>query len=203
MSLDKLGILGGTFSPPHNAHMLLATFAYSQYGLDKILMIPGSVPTPGKHGLPVANYHRFNMACLAAKEVSYLEVLDWELSENGPVYTIQTLRRLQKKYPKTKLFFIAGTDIISTIDIWREPQEIVKLANIILAERCGVSIEQAMQALQKVGCSDDKAHPLDFPRIDVSSSMVRERLKKGQDCTYLVPGPVLRYIKTNKLYMED
>lgn len=203
LSYGSLGIIGGTFSPPHNVHMLLATFAYSQYCLDKILMFPSSVPTLGKKELPVANHHRFNMTYLAAKEVPYIEVFDWELSSKIPVYTIQTLRRLKKIYSKTKLLFIAGSDIISTIESWREPCEVVKLVDIILSERLGVPIEQAVQSLKKIGCNDDKIHLLDFPRIDVSSTMIRNRLRKNQDCTYLLPKAVLQYIKTNKLYTED
>jgi len=198
---SRIGILGGSFSPPHNAHLALGIFAKDQFDLDVVFVIPGSTISLGKTEKPIANHHRYNMAVLACKNVDFFHVLDCEL-QNNPVYTVQTLKSLRKKYTRAELFFIAGADNFKNIDSWHEPQEIAKLTSFIIAPRNDFLFE-AFDSLKKVGTDTKNIFTLDFPRIDVSSTMIRERLRKDLGCSYLVSDAVLRYIKINRLFKED
>lgn len=198
--MSKVGILGGSFSPPHNAHLLLATFAKSQFNLDYILVIPGTTFNSDKNEEPVAPYHRFNMACIAASNVEFLKVSDCEL--NGKSYTVDTLRRLKASQKNDEFHFIGGSDNLRHFAHWKEPQEIVKLTKFIIAQRFGSTFEEARDAMLSCGAPKENILRLDFPNIEISSSMVRQRLRDCLDCTYLLQEGVLRYIKANRLYKE-
>lgn len=198
--MSKVGILGGSFSPPHNAHLLLATFAKSQFDLDCVLIIPGTTFNADKLEEPVAPHHRYNMACIAALNVEFLKVSDCEL--NGKTYTVETLRRFTSTQKNDEYYYIGGSDNLKHFAKWREPREIVKMATFIIAERFGSTFEEARDAIVSSGAPSDNVSKLDFPRIDISSSMIRQRLYRNLDCTYLLQEGVLRYIKANRLYKE-
>lgn len=198
--MNKVGILGGSFSPPHNAHLMLAIFAKSQFELDCILVIPGTTFNPDKNEEPVAPYHRFNMTCIATSNIEFFKVSDCEL--NGKSYTVETLRQLKTIRKNDEFFFIGGSDNLKHFTSWKEPGEIAKMANFIIAERFGSSFDEAKDAILSCGAGKENILKLDFPRIDISSSMIRQRLYNNLDCTYLLPEGVLRYIKTNRLYKE-
>lgn len=198
--MSKVGILGGSFSPPHNAHLMLATFAKSQFNLDHVLLVPGTTFNSDKNEEPVAAHHRFNMAYIAAANVEYIKVSDCEL--NGKSYTVDTLRRMKAAHKDDEFYFIGGSDNLRHFAKWKEPGEIVKLASFIIAQRFGHVYDEAREAILSCGASKDQVLMLDFPRIDISSSFVRKRLRDGLDCTYLLQEGVLRYIRANKLYKE-
>ena len=201
MCWSRIGILGGSFSPPHNAHLALGVFAKDQFKLDVVFVIPGSTISPGKIEKPIANHHRYNMTVLACKNVDFFKVLDCEL-QNEPVYSVQTLKSLRKKYSRADFFFIAGADNFKNIASWHEPQEIAKLTCFIVTPRNDF-LDEAFDSLKKIGTDTKNIFTLDFPRIDVSSNMIRDRLRKDLDCSYLVSDAVLRYIKINRLFKED
>jgi nicotinate-nucleotide adenylyltransferase len=200
--LSRIGLLGGTFSPPTNAHLSIASFAKSQFSLDFIYVIPCSVPTIGKSEKPIESHHRFNMCVLACFGKDWLRISDMEL-QTEPVYSYQTLNALTKKHEGSKLFFIGGTDALSNIDKWRNPDICTKLADFIIVPRNGNDVDAAVAALKTVGKTDDGINVLDFPKNEMSSTMARQRLRSGMSCDYLVPDAVLGYIDTNRLYKEE
>jgi len=193
--------LGGTFNPPHNAHLLLGVFAREQYQLDEIVIVPGSTFSPNKNRPQIDGSHRLNMARIACEDNPSFKVSDREI---GPkiVYTVETLSALKSENPETEFFFIAGSDLMATFKNWREPEKIARLTNFIVAPRFGASFEEARSVLMECGATYKTVFMLDFPRIDISSTLVRERLEAGLDCRYLVPNEVLMYIEKNKLYKE-
>ncbi|HPM45301.1 MAG TPA: nicotinate-nucleotide adenylyltransferase [Caldisericia bacterium] len=199
--MSRIGILGGTFNPPHNAHLLLGVFAREQYQLDEIVVIPGSTFSPNKNRPQIDGSHRLNMTRIACEDNLFLRVSDREI---GPktVYTVETLSALKSENLENEFFFIAGSDLVVTFKNWREPEKIAKLTNFIVAPRFGTSFEEARSVLMGCGAIDKTVLMLDFPRIDISSTLVRERLEAGLDCRYLVPDKVLMYIEENKLYKE-
>jgi len=199
--LSRVGILGGTFNPPHNAHLLLGVFAREQYQLDEIVVIPGSTFSPNKNRPQIDGSHRLNMARIACEGNLFFRVSDREI---GPktVYTVETLSALKSGDPENEFFFIAGSDLMVTFKSWREPEKIAKLTNFIVAPRFGASFEESRSVLMECGATDKTIFMFDFPRIDISSTLVRERLEAGLDCRYLVPNEVLMYIEENKLYKE-
>ncbi len=199
--MSRTGLLGGSFSPPTIAHLSMATFAKSQFNLDKILIMPCSVPTFDKAEKPIEPNHRFNMSVLACFGVPWLEVDDFELKKN-PTYSYETLEHLKKIHPKDDLFFIGGSDSLSRIHEWREPATLVKLTDFIVVPR-NDGFEKAKEALIKAGKNESGILMLDFPRNDISSTIIRERLKKGFPCEHLVDNAVLDYIKANNLYSKE
>jgi nicotinate-nucleotide adenylyltransferase len=140
------------------------------------------------------------MACIATSNIEYFKVYDCEL--NDKTYTVETLRRFKSANKNEEFFFIGGSDNLKHFAKWKEPSEIVKMTNFIVAERFGSSFDEAKDAILSCGAKKDQALKLDFPRIDISSSMIRQRLYGNLECTYLLPEGVLRYIKANRLYKE-
>jgi nicotinate-nucleotide adenylyltransferase len=199
--LSRIGLLGGTFSPPTNAHLSIASFAKSQFQLDQVLVIPCSVPTLGKAEKPIEPHHRFNMCVLATFGVGWMKVVDWELQKEM-VYSYETLEHLHKEQPAENFFFIGGSDSISQIDKWREPVKLASMTDFIVVPR-NDTLEQAKRALQSVGKPDDGILILDYPRNDLSSTIIRQRLRFDQPCDFLMPKAVRDYIKTNNLFKED
>lgn len=179
----------------------MATFAKSQFDLDKILIMPCSVPTFDKTEKPIEPNHRFNMCVLACFGVPWLEVCDFELKKN-PTYSFETLVHLKNKYPKDEFFFIGGSDSLSRIHEWREPAKLVSLTDFIVVPR-NDGYEKAKEALAKAGKNESGILKLDFPRNDISSTIIRGRLKQGFPCEHLVDKAVLDYIKANNLYSKE
>ncbi|NTU61461.1 MAG: nicotinate (nicotinamide) nucleotide adenylyltransferase [Caldiserica bacterium] len=198
--MSRIGLLGGSFSPPTNAHLSIASFAKSQFQLDLVLLIPCSVPTLGKLEAPVAAHHRFNMCVLACCGIDWLKVTDIEL-RSPPVYSYQTLEQLWETYPNSNFFFIGGSDTLSKIDQWREPRKLAKMTDFIVVPRNG-DCANTIETLHKNGKPDSGIGILDFPRNDISSTIIRKRLRAGQPCDFMLAKPVIDYIKTNNLFKE-
>jgi nicotinate-nucleotide adenylyltransferase len=199
--LSRIGLLGGTFSPPTNAHLSIASFAKSQFLLDEILVIPCSVPTLDKTEKPIEPHHRFNMCVLAAFGIGWMKVLDWELQKEM-VYSYQTLERLHEEQPTDNFFFIGGSDSISQIDKWREPKKLASMTDFIIVPR-NDSLELTKKVLGSVGKTENGILTLQYPRNDLSSTIIRMRLRLGQPCDFLMPKAVRDYIKINNLFKED
>jgi nicotinate-nucleotide adenylyltransferase len=193
-------MLGGSFSPPTNAHLSIASFAKSQCNLDLILIMPCSVPTLGKLEAPVAAHHRYNMCMLACFGIDWLKVTDIELKDE-PVYSYQTLEYLTKTYKNSSFHFIGGSDSLSKITQWRNPDKLAKLTDFIIVPRNG-DCADAVTSLKAIGKKDDGILILDYPRNDLSSTLARQRLRAGQPCDFILANSVLDYIKTNRLYKE-
>lgn len=198
--MSRIGLLGGSFSPPTNAHLSIACFAKSQFQLDFVLLIPCSVPTLGKLEAPVPAHHRFNMCMLASSGIDWLKVTDIEL-RSPPVYSYQTLEQLKETYSNSNFFFIGGSDTLSKINQWREPQNLAKMTDFIIVPRNG-DCSNAIGALRTIGKADDGVYVLDFPRNDISSTIIRKRLRANQPCNFMLAKPVIDYIKTNNLFKE-
>lgn len=198
--MSRIGLLGGSFSPPTNAHLSIASFSKSQFQLDLVLIIPCSVPTFGKSEVPVAAHHRYNMCVLACSGIDWLKVSDIEMKDD-PVYSYQTLETLTKMYHDSSFCFIGGSDSISKISQWRNPQKLAKLTDFVIVPRNG-DCSSAIQALRSIGKEDDGISVLDYPRNDLSSTLARQRLRAGHPCDFILANSVINYIKTNKLYKE-
>lgn len=198
--MSRIGLLGGSFSPPTNAHLSIACFAKSQFQLDFVLLVPCSVPTLGKLEAPVAAHHRFNMCMLASSGTDWLKVTDIELKPE-PVYSCQTLEQLTQTYHSSSFFFIGGSDTLSKIDRWREPKKLASLTDFVIVPRNG-DCQSAIDALKKIGKSENGIHIVDFPRNDISSTIIRKRIRAGQPCDFMLVRPVIDYIRNNDLFKE-
>ena len=186
----RVGILGGTFNPPHIGHLILAESVRVFLRLDKVVFIPCNIPPhKSKSYLPEA-YIRLKMLRLALRQCPFFEADDCEIRRQGISYTVDTLRQLKKKNPHYKLFLLIGSDLLNEFNQWKEPQAIRKLAKIVIV-------------LRKVIKKKEKGFIFfEMPKIDISSSFIRQRIKKSKSIRYLVPRDVELYIKKLSLYRK-
>lgn len=190
---QKIGILGGTFDPPHLGHLIVAQEVQEKLKLDRIFLIPTSLP-PHKKKVEISPaIHRLRMVQLATQDNPNFKVLDLELKRKGHSYTVDTLKDLRKNYLDTHFILILGTDNLNQIHTWKKPQEIFKLSKVVFITRPGVTLDKTSKWLSR-------NRLLEVKEIDISSSDIRGRIKKGKSIRYMVPEEVLKYIKKHKLY---
>jgi nicotinate-nucleotide adenylyltransferase len=195
----ELGILGGTFNPPHLGHIALARAAADQLGLECVLLTPARV-APHKQCVQDPRIeHRLHMCRLAAACDSRLDVCTLELDRPGPSFTVDTLRRLDADHPGTQMTLIMGADMARTLSCWREPLEILRLARLAVAERDAQRRESVLEALEPLDGAARTAF-IDMQPVDVSSSIVRARASMGEPIDKLVGAEVAAYIVEHGLY---
>ncbi len=197
----RLGILGGTFNPPHLGHLVCSQEAYRALALDRVILIPARIPPhkPVEH--EPGPEHRLELCRLAVADDDRFEVSDIELGRDGPSYTVDTLKELTSKASTSELFLIVGGDIAVGLPRWREPERVLELATLAIAKRRGTSrasVQSSLHALDGGG----RARFFQMPRIGVSSTMIRRRVRAGQPIRYLVPDRVAQYIERHHLYAE-
>jgi nicotinate-nucleotide adenylyltransferase len=195
----RIGILGGTFNPPHLGHLVCAQEAYLQLELDRVMLIPARIP-PHK---PVEDEpgpeHRLELCRCAVSADERFEVGDLEMRREGPSYTVDTLAELSSQAPDSELFLIVGGDVAAGLPRWREPERVLSLARLAVAKRRGTARPRVDRALSELS-GGERAEFFRMPRIAISSTMIRRRVALGQPITYLVPDPVVGYIERHQLY---
>ncbi|MCK4810199.1 MAG: nicotinate (nicotinamide) nucleotide adenylyltransferase [Candidatus Omnitrophica bacterium] len=185
----KVGILGGTFNPPHIGHLILAQETLDKAGLDRIFFIPTNIP-PHKNAILVKAEHRLNMVKLSLKENRNFSLLDLEVKRGGVSYTIDTVKELKKKFPRHKFYLIIGSDLAKEFHAWEKYREIQRLVKIIVASREAYPFSKRENFIL-----------MNILQINISSSLIRGLLQKGFSVKYLVHPDVEKYIKKNKLYI--
>jgi nicotinate-nucleotide adenylyltransferase len=211
--LRSVGIVGGTFNPPHLGHLALARHARKELDLGRVFLMPAS-RAPGKPPEPDPGpEHRVRMCRLAVAGAAGLSACALEIERGGTSYTADTLRAVHDGWPDAELTFIVGADTARTMPGWREPETVLQLARIAVAEREGTGAEEALDALAGLGSAAGNDEPrkrtttqeklvLDMPRIEISSSLVRRRVAEGEPVDDLVGGAVAGYIAELGLYRE-
>ena len=199
----KIGIMGGTFDPIHNGHLMLGEYAYRQFKLDKIWYMPNGCP-PHKNNAKIGSnaLTRANMVRLAIEGIEYFELQDYEIKKETVSCSYATLEYFNEIYKGNHFYFIIGADSLFAIEKWVHPERVLKACTILAAYRNEMNnrdvMEEQIQMLnQKYGAD---IHLLDTPVMDVSSSELREMIKKNSDVSSYVPSKVAEYIKVNELY---
>ena len=197
----KIGIMGGTFNPIHIGHLFMAQWAKDYAGLDAVIFIPTGISYM-KAGLNVLEgSERLKMVQLAVEQCKDFYTSDIEINRSGNTYTYETLEELTKLYPNAKLHFIMGADSLYNFERWVHPDLILKNAALIAAARNGSATEtlekKRVELMKRFG---GEIMLMNFPTIDVSSTMIRERIKEGKSIRYLTPEKVCAYIEDNRLY---
>jgi len=195
----RIGILGGTFNPPHIAHLVCAQEATVQLELDAVVLMPAATPPHKPLDDDPGPAVRLELCRLAAGKDARLEVSDLEVARGGPSYTVDTLAQLHERHPGDELTWIAGGDIAASLPAWREPERVLALARFAVAEREGAARDEIERAVESLAGRDSVVF-LDMPRIDVSSSLIRRRVAAGLPIRYLVPDEVAAYIGERGLY---
>jgi nicotinate-nucleotide adenylyltransferase len=187
----KIGIFGGTFDPPHVGHLIAAQDALIVLGLDKVLFVPARVPPHKQQENVSPAAVRLRMLEAATRGDDRFEISDVELKRTGPSYTVDTLRELKAMHPADQLFLLIGVDQVREFRTWREPDQVLELARLVMLERGGAEASAA---------GDIVHQNVAVTRIDVSSTLVRERVAAGAPIRYLVPAPVAEIIAADRLY---
>jgi len=187
----KIAILGGTFNPPHIGHLIISERAYSVLKLDRVFFIPANIPPIKEKFTEIGKHHRLKMTQLATKDNPHFTVLDWELQRGGVSYTIDTVDEIRAKLSPTEIYLIMGWDQALIFDKWKDPDKLLELCKLIVFTRPGY--EGTLPEILR----NSQTLPL---HIDVSSSMIRDMLIRGESIRYLVPNTVISYIYKHKLY---
>ncbi len=195
----RIGILGGTFNPPHLGHLVCAQESHRELALDRVLFIPAATPPHKPVEAEPGAEHRLELCRLAIDGDQRFAVSDLELRRAGPSYTVDTLKELSVQSPTNELFLILGGDIAAGLPQWREPERVLELATVAIAQRRGTARGTVQKALDQLK-GGDRARFFAMPRIGISSTMVRRRVRAGQPIRYFVPDGVLEYIETHGLY---
>jgi nicotinate-nucleotide adenylyltransferase len=199
----KLGVLGGTFDPPHVGHLALALAATDHLSLEKVLWIPAGQPWRKEGREITAAEHRLAMTELAIEGVEGFEVSDIEVLRPGPSYIVDTLAELLGRYgPDTELYLILGQDALLDMPAWKEPERIVALAWLVVALRSPAQDLDVTEVEKAVPGVSRRIIVVPMSFIDVSATAIRAWAKKGASLEGLVPPPVESYIKSHALYTE-
>lgn len=199
----RLGIMGGTFDPIHYGHLVAAEMARAEFNLNNVLFIPTGKP-PHKNRRDILDGQlRLEMVESAIHDNPAFVSSALEIERDGPSYTVETLRVLCNAWPEHELYFITGTDALREIFSWREAEEIFKMIQFIGAARPGFDAKDFLLKVQDehpelLG----KIHYLEVPALAISSTDIRERVKRGEPIRYLLPEGVRQFIQQRGLYLN-
>jgi nicotinate-nucleotide adenylyltransferase len=196
----RIGLLGGTFNPPHMAHLVCAQEALVQLGLDRVLLVPARVPPHKAVEADPGVAHRVAMCEAAVAGDERLGVSRVDADRSEPAYTVELLRALRATTPADELSFIVGGDMAHSLPTWREPEAVLALARLAVAEREGVRRADIAERLAGLTGAPERIDFFDMPRLDISSSLLRRRAAAGGPLRYLVPDAVAEYIARERLY---
>lgn len=214
----KLGVLGGTFNPVHNAHLRLAEELRETLELERVLLVPAGDPPLKRRGVAPA-HHRLEMLRRAVASNALLEVDELELRRRGPSYTVDTLAELSARWPGAELWFLVGADTLGELESWREPERLFALASFavatrpgyarglrqLLPPRLGAAFRDGASGLgyeSLVHASGHELRAVPFTPLEISARDVRARCARGASIRYLVPDEVREYIAKHHLYGE-
>lgn len=197
----RIGILGGTFDPPHIGHLWLATLAADAMALDRVLFMPAAQP-PHKVGQPLSRAtDRLLMTRLAIAGNPLLELCLVEMERPGPSYTIDSIDALERIQPgDTQLYLVMAADSLAQIDTWREPDRLLERIEWIVGPRPGEALPDRSALEARFGDQASRIHLIAGPSLDLSSAALRDRVANGQPIRYLVPRGVEELITERGLY---
>lgn len=196
----RLGIMGGTFDPIHNGHLVCAETAFDSLDLDVVVFMPAGVPAFKQSKQVSSGEDRYAMTLLATSDNPHFMASRFEVDREGITYTAETLQLLRKLYPhNVELYFITGADAIAEIVEWRDAGSIATLAHLVGATRPGYDLAHAQSAIEQSPYTFDVIY-LEVPALAISSSYLRERVRMQQSLRYLTPDAVTGYIHKHELY---
>lgn len=199
--MKKYGIMGGTFNPIHLAHLYIAYEAKEQLNLDKVMFMPAGNPPHKKNTIIDADY-RYEMVSKAIEDYNGFEINSYEIDKNGYSYTYETLNEL--KEPDVKLYFIAGADSLMDIEKWKNTKDVLNNCTFVVFNR-GEFNKETLNSQKEYLESKYSAEieVLEIMNIDISSTIIRQRIKEGKRVDFFLPNKVLEYIDKNNLYRGD
>lgn len=219
MMKERIGIFGGTFNPVHLGHLKAAEVVQKRFHLKRILFVPSYIP-PHKESIEIASpLHRLKLVELALASYSQFIPSSIEIDAKGKSYSILTLKKIKEFFPKAIIFFILGVDAFLEIDTWRESQKVLEQCFFVVISRPGYRLKNAKKVLEgkylkrmyEISESDEvrddmllsfKIFLFPIISLDVASTGIRERIKRGDSIRSMVPEAVESYIYQNNLYRD-
>ncbi len=188
----RIGLLGGSFDPPHTGHLIAASDAYEALALDRLLFVPASVQPLKANRETASAEHRLAMAKLLVGDDDRFQVDAVEIERGGLSYTVDTLTTLAARWPSAELYWLVGADVPRLFAKWRQPERIVELATVVVLQRAGEAPDLASMP--------GRPRCLATRRIDISSTEIRDRVRQGKSIRGFVPDAVAAYIEAERLY---
>jgi nicotinate-nucleotide adenylyltransferase len=196
----RLGVLGGTFDPPHLGHLWLAALAADELALDRVLFMPAARP-PHKRGRRISpTSDRLVMTRLAITGNPAFELCPLEIERPGPSFTVDSVRELRRLHPDARLFLVMAADSLEQIHTWRDPQLLLSLVEWAVGPRRGFELPDRALLRERFGAHAARIHLLSGPALEVSASAIRRRVAEGRTIRYLVPRAVEDHISDRSLY---
>lgn len=196
-----IGIMGGTFDPIHIGHLITAACAADQLNLEQVIFVPAAIPPHKRHRMLTSEAERLAMTRLAVQDHPHFSVSDLEIQRGGISYTVETLRWFREAYPEHRLYFIIGGDTVPDIVSWKSPEELMKLAYFVVGGRPGYTYEGMNQTFYQRYI--ERIVFLEMPGVGISSTEIRQRVRKGKTIQYQLPPAVEAFIHEHHLYRES
>lgn len=200
----RYGIVGGTFDPPHYAHLVLAEHAREELNLDCVLFVPAGVP-PHKTSTRTAVHHRVNMINLAIADNPCFTLSRVDIDREGPHYTVDMVALLRSQYPDADFFFLMGEDMFNSLPTWKRAEGLFtdgRLPAVVMRRLGSVGILRPDVHKDVLPGLENNVIMLSSPLLEISSTDVVNRLREGKSARYLLPDAVLSYIREHGLYTE-
>lgn len=197
---DRIGILGGTFDPPHVGHLWLAALAADSLGLRRVLFMPAAQPPHKRRRGMSSITERLLMTRLAITGNPRFELSTLEVGRPGPSYTIDSVEELRRTHGDARLYLLMAADSLAQIDEWREPDRLLSLIEWAVGPRPGSELPRASVLRERFGAAARRIHLLEGPSLDLSATAIRHRVAAGQTIRYLVPQAVEELILEKGLY---
>ncbi|WP_190239231.1 nicotinate-nucleotide adenylyltransferase [Pelotomaculum schinkii] len=201
--ISRLGIMGGTFDPIHYGHLVTAEGARYEYDLEKVIFIPAGQPPHKPNFKRTQAWRRYEMTRLAVATNPFFEESPIEIERPGPTYTIDTVQEISRLYPGAQIFFITGADAVAEILNWKKVERLLSICRFIAATRPGY---KQGEIWKKIGALPqglkNNIFYMEVPALAISSTDIRQRVRKGKPIKYLLPEPVETYITSNNIYLD-
>lgn len=196
----SIAIMGGTFDPPHNGHLVTAQAVYDTFNVDKVVIIPlGDAPHKERQLSPAND--RYNMVSGAIVDNKAFAISDMEINRHGKTYTVDTIEEIKRLNPDLIVYFIIGADEVNMIETWKSPTKLLKMCRFIAVSRPGYKVSELIKKIESVRKKFDcEMYFLEVPALDISSSELREKVKEHKSIKYLVPKETEKYINEHNLY---
>ncbi|MDO5076112.1 nicotinate-nucleotide adenylyltransferase [Corynebacterium sp.] len=195
--LRRVGIMGGTFDPIHNGHLVAGSEVADRFGLDLVVFVPTGQPWQKADREVTAAEHRYLMTVIATASNPSFQVSRVDIDRGGPTYTVDTLHDLRRVYPDAELYFITGADALAKIVTWRDWEQMFELAHFVGVTRPGYELSHDLPVKQ-----GSRVSLVEIPAMAISSTDCRARAAAARPVWYLVPDGVVQYIAKHRLYQH-
>lgn len=200
----KIGIMGGTFDPIHNGHLIISEYIRDSLELDEVIFIPAGQPPHKVNNVVASSVHRYNMTKLAIKDNPYFSISDIEIQNMDTSFTYGTIKKLKDRNRDDDYYFIIGADSLFNLENWYKFDELTNIVNFALWERTGYYRDDILDRIKYLKKKyDSHISYVEGPIIEISSSHIRNRLKSKRSIRYFLPDSVMEYIEKNYLYSGE